>query len=1107
MALSKQEEVISFSVCPDRIQGIIDKEFMPLIGQRQNQSEEKLKAMNDHFERWAKRAAVVSKVLFKISKEAACMWEAHSANLQKREEQLLLQLSKIDEDHQRKIKKKEATLDKLVEKMRQESSEKTLDVLMRNTLYPLTEMKLGYISFFHQKEKMVKRYPGLVLEELNAYSMADTKELLKGFPLMSTGFVSEAYAIFTLIVDAEKPGGRTPVVGQRDADSQLLEDARDTFTTSQGNAYHLTSRGPQWPEEEHEVSSPEMELVAYSSSLLDELHKELRLAFFNHLEGWFHTALTKALNTVETQNEELKAELNQRLTLRKLRAKSVKNDVHNVRVAELAQHHADIKQHCDSVLLDLDQTVTHLENLKAEQSNRAADFQAEVHRMESGFFSATSSKILDDLVGGLHSRLDEQQTLIKTSHRQFREDMQSKLDSLREANDDFSKSFKLFSEGGNFAPEEVETYQKCLDEVAKQIDCTEEKLASELEKSENKRLETAKNFVQKFENKHQFLVQGLKLLESLKRVPPKTQIQIKTEEGMSSMQSKKLDNMLNELQRIIDAYAAPILDEGAMKPEDIISFVSSVTEELKKRGHYLDWPPDPPQKPSTKTTSFLTRRLVHQSRVLQGGKVLDMIQGLLRMSKENMNKDNVTQDGMSKDTVIMDGMTKDNVSKDGVGQEGTSKDSVIKDGISKDSMSQDGTSKDIVSQETRAEPADRGSTAGTAGVHLSVMISASQQEGVQSNSKLSASESTRKTWEDTTDSERVKTFPRPTQLSRTFLDFGSKPGDEDITTFKGSMARIFRKANDLKLQLTKEFNRKMCQIPQQQILQDRFETYVEKANQSLQVYYSQVLEYCCESQQEFWKQLQSFEERLAQLAELLVSHLGREHLRVLATESGRLRDQLRLALQNSKDSKDEHSRQLRMWLGYLDYERELEKLNAAEEERQQELTSTIDSFELEMQASMKQHGDEFVTELGSLTQNLLWQFDGLLTANEFHGRQPVETVTTLIRRKQAEGLDGNLHIGRRTWPGLRYLEPEGHMIPILQPHKSTASITAVKTTLGHCRAMEARDAAYQLYQRRYHEELVEIQEEIRTQRKQSQHWEQYWRDSLRTAKLLHTGEA
>ncbi|KAL4660408.1 coiled-coil domain-containing protein 180-like, partial [Arapaima gigas] len=1074
--VSTQEEVSLYSLYSDQIQSIINKEFMPLIGQRQHQSEEKLKSMNDQYERWARRAAVVNKVLFKIAKEAACMWEAHSANLQKREEQLLVQLSKLDEDHQRKIKKREANLDKLVEKIRQESSEEMLDILLRNTMYPLAEIKLGYISFFHQKEKMVKRYPGIILEEINSYSMADTKELLKGFPLIS--------------VDAERSGGKTPVAGQRDTDMQLFEDAKDTFTTSQGNVYHVTSRGPQWPEEEHEVSSLEMELVGYSSSFLDELHKEMRLAFFNHLEGWFLTALTKALNTVETQNEELKAELDQRLCVRKLRAKSIRNEVHSVRIAELTQHQVDINQHCNSVLENLDQTMTLLENLKVELSKQATDFQAEIHSRESAFFSATSSKVLDDQFGSLHSQLDDQQSLIKTSHRQFQEDMQSKLDNLREANYNFSKSFKLFSEGGNFAPEEVEVYQKCLDEVAKQINCTEEKLVLELEKSEKKCLETAKNLVQKFENKHQFLVQGLKLLENLKRVPPKTQIQIKTEEGTSSIQSKKLDGMLEELQRIIDAYTTPILEEGTMKPEDTIPFVSSVTEELRKRGHYLDWPPDPPQKPSAKATSFLTRRLVHQSRVLQGGKVLDMIQGLLRMSK-----DNISQDGMSKDHVIIDGMNKDNVNRDGMGQ----------DGISKDSGSQDSMNKDNVYQETRSDPADKGLSTGTA-VQSSFTLSTGLQEGVQGNSRQSASEAIRKMYEDTTESERVKTVPKPTQLTRTFLDFGSKPGDEDITTFKGSMARIFRKANDLKLQLTKEFNRKMCQIPQQQILQDRFEICVEKVNQSLQLYYSQVVEYCCESQQEFWKQLQSFEEHLARLAELLISHLGREHLKMLAVESSRLRDQLRLALQKSKDSKEEHSRQLRMWLGYLDYEKELEKLNAAEEERQQELSSAINSFELEMQTSMKQHGDEFVMELSSLTQNILRQFDGLLTANEFHGRQPVETVTTLIRRKQAEGLDGNTHIGGRIWPGLHYIEPEDHAVPVLQPHKSTASITTAKTTLGHRRAIEAQDAVYQLYEHRYQEELMEMQEEIRTQRKQSLQWEQYWRDSLHTARLLHTGE-
>ncbi|KAL4660406.1 coiled-coil domain-containing protein 180-like [Arapaima gigas] len=61
------------------------------------------------------------------------------------------------------------------------------------------------------------------------------------------------------------------------------DDTIHHFTTAQGNVNHVMSSGPPWPEEQHKTSPSEMELVTYSSNLLSELHKQMHLAFFNHL--------------------------------------------------------------------------------------------------------------------------------------------------------------------------------------------------------------------------------------------------------------------------------------------------------------------------------------------------------------------------------------------------------------------------------------------------------------------------------------------------------------------------------------------------------------------------------------------------------------------------------------------------------------------------------------------------------------------------------------------------------------------------------------------------------------------------------------------------------
>jgi len=49
--------------------------------------------------------------------------------------------------------------------------------------------------------------------------------------------------------------------------------------------------------------------------------------------------------------------------------------------------------------------------------------------------------------------------------------------------------FRLFSEGGDFAPQEVKVFQRRLKEETKQINATEESISSELEAFESHSLQ------------------------------------------------------------------------------------------------------------------------------------------------------------------------------------------------------------------------------------------------------------------------------------------------------------------------------------------------------------------------------------------------------------------------------------------------------------------------------------------------------------------------------------------------------------------------------------------------------------------------------------------
>jgi len=61
--------------------------------------------------------------------------------------------------------------------------------------------------------------------------------------------------------------------------------------------------------------------------------------------------------------------------------------------------------------------------------------------------------------------------------------------------------FRVFSDGGNFCPEEIDDYKKKLEKQSKRIDEAEGSIMSDLEGMESKRLEQATKVALEFEDR------------------------------------------------------------------------------------------------------------------------------------------------------------------------------------------------------------------------------------------------------------------------------------------------------------------------------------------------------------------------------------------------------------------------------------------------------------------------------------------------------------------------------------------------------------------------------------------------------------------------------
>ncbi|KAF4074532.1 hypothetical protein AMELA_G00240320 [Ameiurus melas] len=1039
-----KNELCTCGLTSDEIQEIVRCEMVPLIGKCQAQAEERLAGMEKAREGLARTAAFLSKSLFEFVRGAANVWEMHSAGLQRKEQQLRNYLEEVRKNCEEKNQKKEARLDVMMDKLRQESTEEALKAALEQILKFLEEIKEGYVNFYKEGVDTVERYPVMVLEEIHAYSEAvsryfsvkeiysqDPEELQILYPSLTlrASRVKKSSPSVNLSPNAFQnvtPQAHTPDLAHAEENmdyfSQELRDTQsETFTTAKGNVYSCPVI--QCDDAEEHLNVMEVEAVLYPESLIVELQKVVREKFFNHLE--------------ERSQEP--------------RAKRIETDIHNVRAAELILHQDRVDRHCKGILQALADLRTDFDNLQDTRRKLNEDFRAKIYSKEDTLYTATKSYTLVKLSASVQSSLAEHMNGIQELQRQFRQNVELKFEGLREANAQLMKHFKLFVDGGNFTPKEIEKYRKHLEKVAKRIDSADEALMLDMKGTESKYLDQAKEVISKFEEKLQFLNVDLMFLEKIQSVLTNTQVQIKAEAMKSNSQKKMISTVMSKLKEKLEAYTQCCPD-NRVTSGDIFGLTSTLIEELRKRSQYLDCYLDPsmavplPDAPLQGAFAVAARpRSRKQEQVgspaadpllqpsCMGGafmddKAVEVVKGLLRVSKSQICQD--------------------------------------------------------------------------ACVGLKEANSATVTAPARTSSPP-----------ESANSQSVRRLTKPTRFDKKFQVFGPKPDEQqEILTFKGFITNILWESNDLLLQAAEDFYKKKERrsVSRPQYIQESFELCAEDLNKRLLVYQSQSHEYHRGCVQEFCKQLKTIEEIVGEIPVALLTKLRDQHLEDLSRSLTLVRQQFEQTWQQSEEKKREHSVKLCVRLNHPACEEELNRLVAAEDDRQEEQRKATEDNTLELQACIKKNADAFVTALATLTENLLFQLDNILTIDEIQGgsvESKWENITKLVRRTQAGTLQEERkerplsEKGSRAWPGVSYFgTTDGSSVK--QQKRETATITTAKTTRAQLKVMEVRNALHQSYEQKIMEELECLEISRQEQEAELFHWQEHWRGQLKILSTL-----
>uniref|UniRef100_A0A8D2IW98 Coiled-coil domain containing 180 n=1 Tax=Varanus komodoensis TaxID=61221 RepID=A0A8D2IW98_VARKO len=632
--LSKVQEfkqrLLDMKICTEKeAENMVNPNLFQLVGKLQSRFEHEMEKMDKELEQLAKHTEINCRHLCQYFQDALVLLDTHQQGLSHQENDLQNKLNDCRNKHEH-LNKVSTSLAGW-EGIRKETLGGEEFISAQATVVLLNR----YAVFYQDLLSKVTAYPDYILRELISYSTSLSryfyvKDIYKGIVSCS----GQGAAPLMLFPGASSRMLRSysPVLCICTETTEEAEDITEMEETLQDSPEHVHEEETEHPEEEEEekveeenageseklgktessapdsdglgipegrasffLESDDVEKSEDGSIPMQEgrdIHEackqaasrfpslfpnhRIRLQFFEHLENWFAQSLSNASAIVAAKKEELSSELQLRIHLHEPRRERIEKDVYHVRMAELRLHNERLARHCAGLVEALNAEKAAFFKLRHDQNKVSKTFRHKIQDMENMFLVEGRAEKLVTLSNNLHSELINHMEVLQVSLRSYRQYLEEMLGKLREANTDFLKSCKLFANGGNFSPEELDVFLKRLQKESGRIDFVEGLIMIDMEKMESSYLEQATEVINKFENRFRFLAMDRVFMEKIQRFLTNIQVKIKSEVQMERVW---MDGWMDRWNILQWKYRISKL---------LYKFAQFLTEELKKRSKYLN---------------------------------------------------------------------------------------------------------------------------------------------------------------------------------------------------------------------------------------------------------------------------------------------------------------------------------------------------------------------------------------------------------------------------------------------------------------------------------------------------------------------------------------
>ncbi|KAL6115039.1 ccdc180 [Pungitius sinensis] len=578
-----EKELSALQLSEVEMNDVIGSQLLAVIGRGQSQDEQRLAAVDRCCDAVARGGLHLSRCVFVVMRGAALLWETHSQRLERRREEVEQHMDELQRTQQQHTQGEKVHLDSLLCALRQVSSDEALKESLDETISYLEDVKNSSRVCVSDQVEVLDRLPLLLLEELLSYSSSlssffhldhtyrpSPEELQNLHPNLHSSS-TQMGQFEAQIKKVSGPAHLSPDwLTEEGSSLQALSDMSSdvTFTSSGGVAYTAPAfrcTDPDLPDH----LQLETHLSPFPVELLTDTLSRTRTLYLDHLEQHVKEVLSSAVTTATERRD------------RGLQMKLTQKEMYTTRLAELQLHTRLVKSHSEEVCNVLTSLRGEHQELQAFLSERKQELILNLSHMEAEAQKTSSSTRLHELSSTLKGCLD--QHIKETQHLQntFKQTVIVQLQRVRTRTTQLLSTVRLFSEG-DFAPEELDSFQKKLKEETRRIRVTEESIFSELKEFESHSLKQLKETSAGLEEKLCSMRSELDFMEKIQDTMRKTRVQMKAEAASSKQQQIIISSTLEDLRSL--------QENIQVSPDQVFSLLSTVNEEFRKRCRYLDFP-------------------------------------------------------------------------------------------------------------------------------------------------------------------------------------------------------------------------------------------------------------------------------------------------------------------------------------------------------------------------------------------------------------------------------------------------------------------------------------------------------------------------------------